>query len=260
MTPVPPSFVNAHCRVAAQCSSIAYARKGSSTGKWKLDAQIALAGYGFQTVRFFNNAQTDTNGFVALDSTTCVVAFRGTQEPQDFLTDAEFGFTMRNDESRVHTGFNMAILSVLGDVVRILDEECTKGQTVISTGHSLGGALALEFAVLSLRCQSCYTFGQPRVGDDKYAALCQSVIGENHFRVVNKVDIVPRSPGPLWPAYRHSGHLLLIDADGEADWNPTFLECLIDDVVALYKAIVTHKEALLENHRMSNYLQFASKL
>lgn len=79
---------------------------------------------------------------------------------------------------------------------------------VIFTGHSLGGAVAnlaaFDFSnARHYRSFRLYTFGQPRVGNQKYADAVSTAIS-NHFRVVHKKDIVPHKPA-YFVSYRHSG-------------------------------------------------------
>jgi len=74
---------------------------------------------------------------------------------------------------------------------------------VILTGHSLGAAtatlvLAYLFADAEVQLPKdrlfIYTYGQPRVGDSKFAAWYNDVCGGRHFRVVHYNDIAPHIP------------------------------------------------------------------
>ncbi|KAL4430966.1 hypothetical protein ABPG75_006222 [Micractinium tetrahymenae] len=82
----------------------------------------------------------------------------------------------------------------------------TKAPSIIFTGHSRGGAMAMMAAVdaaLDKRADlgiknawsqvKLYTFGQPRVGDTSYAALVEGFIGER-FRLVSNADVAPHMP------------------------------------------------------------------
>ncbi|MCO5577525.1 hypothetical protein L7F22_031356 [Adiantum nelumboides] len=89
--------------------------------------------------------------------------------------------------------------------VRVLLRE-NLGAKLYITGHSLGGALATLFSALLFieeneacsRLGGVFTFGQPRVGDAKFASYMEKKLcGKSpkvYFRVVYRTDIVPRLP------------------------------------------------------------------
>ena len=74
------------------------------------------------------------------------------------------------------------------------------GATVVTTGHSLGGALAQVSAVsLKLRLPSgtkvkYVGYSSPRVGNPAWANLVDSLVGDV-TRINNKKDLVPIIPG-----------------------------------------------------------------
>jgi hypothetical protein len=68
------------------------------------------------------------------------------------------------------------------------------------TGHSLGGGLAslFSFVLLAYRYESLisgvYTYGQPLVGNRRYAEILNKKLGNRIHRWVNHSDIVTRIP------------------------------------------------------------------
>ena len=106
------------------------------------------------------------------------------------------GVTNTNN-SKVHSGFLSAFNSVASDVLAAVSSELTAypNYTLISTGHSLGGALA-SIAGVSLAANfpnaslQMFTYGQPRTGDPSYAGLAESLVGaDNIFRAVHTTGI-----------------------------------------------------------------------
>lgn len=75
------------------------------------------------------------------------------------------------------------------------------------TGHSLGGALAIlcavDFQQSFGNVDLVYTFGQPRVGNDKFAAYYTSIFGSNSFRLINYADTVVHSPPKAFGFLHH---------------------------------------------------------
>jgi predicted lipase len=76
----------------------------------------------------------------------------------------------------------------------------TKSDTIVVTGHSLGGALAaicaLDLVLSDITTGEnleLITFGEPRVGNAEYAAAMDKYVPQS-YRVVNKRDLVPHLP------------------------------------------------------------------
>jgi hypothetical protein len=74
------------------------------------------------------------------------------------------------------------------------------------TGHSLGGAMAVLFALTTAheRLRGVYTFGQPMVISGSAPPAAESIAGKI-FRHVLARDPVPALPPAAWGAYAHVG-------------------------------------------------------
>ncbi|KAJ7444738.1 hypothetical protein B0H11DRAFT_2203531 [Mycena galericulata] len=129
---------------------------------------------------------------------------------QDAVIDAlsPRSFPPASELVKVHSGFLLAYNKVIDDVLSIVKAELTGHPTyrIVVTGicpfpppalarhkfkTNLGGAIA-SLAPPSLKIAlpeatlKLYTFGQPRVGDAKYARFVEDTVGmENIFRTVH---------------------------------------------------------------------------
>lgn len=150
--------------------------------------------------------EADTHVLIDRRERDLIVAFRGTADLRNWLTDLDCPL-LRVLNFRVHRGFFQAMQSVELD----LDASLAEGHAtrLWVTGHSLGGALAKLWALWAVgrghAVAGVYTFGQPRVGDAAFVSFYDSVLKAQSFRVVHADDIVPRVPWQL-ARYRHAGH------------------------------------------------------
>jgi hypothetical protein len=153
----------------------------------------------FSFIRAFNNG--GTQAFLASlkmqaeSDEMLILIFRGTQTSayEDVLTDmkawlvpAEHGL----DKGRVHKGFLDAHNKVQHGIQNTLKEY--DHLPLYIAGHSLGGALAVLAARFSTHSNvaATYTYGCPRVADDKFYEYIRTPI----YRIVNAADGVARMP------------------------------------------------------------------
>lgn len=185
-----------------------------------------------------------------------ILAFRGTQEPRDFITDAQCWMDyLVESQDWVHHGFATAFRSMRDE---LLDFVISKpAEPIFVTGHSLGGALAMlaaNYLRHNLRVGAVYTFGGPRVGDATWAMCYDAALGDRTFRFVNEEDIVPRVPGML-AGYRHAGQEVFLPALGPMRFAPSLWFKVISDAIGLYKEWKQGRLALLADHHVSRYAQ-----
>lgn len=167
-----------------------------------------LSKWQFPDVRILRGFHTQ--GFIARQGNTLIVAFRGTEpiNAGDWLTDINYHQCeiLPSVPGLVHQGFARALEEVREPMLNAVAELSGGGVTqTFITGHSLGGALAvLAASVLqsqgTRRIAAVYTFGQPRVGDSRFSMAFDAKLGTVTFRYVNDRDIVPHLPPAKTPA------------------------------------------------------------
>jgi len=208
----------------AVASKIAYRRE---TAAVKL---LATVGWGFSGCEVFD--QEDTQGFICWDDHVVVLSYRGTEQNlADWLRNLQ-AVGHQTTYGLVHAGFLAGFGVARDPVEKILKSIDRIDEKVMwITGHSLGGALALvagaEFQK-TYPIAGLYTYGQPKVGDGKFADFYNQHYPDRLHRVVNFQDVVPMVP----PFYQHVGKLYHFDRDGAAVMGliqPGALEVTVSD-------------------------------
>lgn len=168
--------------------------------------------------KFFTGPSTQA--YIAGNDKMIIVAFRGTEmKVKDFLADTQLK-PEPGPVGKVHRVFQDALREVWADMRNCIDQFQDNNQSVWFCGHSLGAALATLAAaeyVLKDRkvAHGIYTIGQPRVGDEDFAAGFDAALAEKCFRFVNNNDVVTQNPLPgLVFKYAHVGQKLYIDSNG----------------------------------------------
>ncbi|KAI3991117.1 hypothetical protein MKX01_022338 [Papaver californicum] len=223
-----------HGALSAMASKLAYEYewlvKDSVTNKWKME---------FLGFSDFGNDFKDEAGTQAFmfqdrkdDPELVVVVFRGTE-----LFDAEAwsihggfmkalglqkGLGWPHDLNQSENDKRMFVYYTLREKLTDILRKNEKAKVVV-TGHSLGGALAIVFPIvlaflkedwLLKRIEGVYTFGQPRIGDEKTGEFVKEqfrINGVKYFRYVYCNDIVSRvSFDNKSFMFQHFGTLIVI--------------------------------------------------
>lgn len=161
-----------------------------------------------------------------------ILCYRGT-EPGNFgnwIADADVGsawMTLGDERLRVHSGFYRNVRATRCQVLEELTR-AARGESLLEhgrrlehpmqalyvTGHSLGGAMAVLFALslasersgeLADRLRAVYTFGQPLTAGDPLPDRARAVAAKV-FRHVNARDVIPALPARAWGRFTHFGH------------------------------------------------------
>jgi triacylglycerol lipase len=212
--------------------------------------------------QWFEASSTDTRALILRFSDDVVVAFRGTADPRNWLTDFDCKF-VREKGCRIHTGFNAALDSIEDKIVPGIIKALQGGshrRRLWLTGHSLGGALAMLFAwrVVARNHRQpfsgVYTFGQPRVGDSVFRDTYHfSGLSCRTFRVVHSADLIPHLPC-LLGCYRHPWHEIFFRDMGEWREDGPFLWKAAGEAAANFHRMARLRVAELADHHIDTYL------
>lgn len=169
-----------------------------------------------------------------------IVCFRGTEAATfgNWLGDADVGserMTLGETSFVVHAGFRRNMRATRWGVLEQL-RLALEGRSVLApaqrvgspltalyvTGHSLGGAMALLFALslvgepeqreLLARLRAVYTFGQPLVGCEPFPPAA-ATIAQKVYRHVLARDPIPALPPAPWGRLSHLGREYCWEAD-----------------------------------------------
>ena len=155
----------------------------------------------------------DTQGYVVESDHVAVLVFRGTESIGDWLINFNV-LHATGDLGEMHRGFLRAYRDTVDILIPRLKAASAEGKTVWMTGHSLGGAIALNAAIETrneLNLTGLVTFGQPRAARYSAAMAIEAALGARFYRFVNNNDIVPRVPSTLF----HAGQLNHFDGYGQ---------------------------------------------
>ena len=198
----------------AECCRLIYRQEEDETGN-RADIkrrQLFFEAVGIRETAFWQTAQgTQCALLTTLAGSTnnsfAVLVFRGTTGLRDWYSNLRFLKTGWEGSGRVHSGFYKALQPVWAEIQAKLQTcQCP----IFFTGHSLGAALATLAAGLYPPA-AVYTFGSPRVGDEKFSS---ALAGIPIYRVVNNRDVVATVPQSFL-GYMHTGELHHIRRNGE---------------------------------------------
>ncbi|MGZ5441181.1 MAG: lipase family protein [Thermoanaerobaculia bacterium] len=162
-----------------------------------------------------------------------ILCYRGTEPANlgNWFGDADVGsqtIDAAGERLIVHAGFYRNVRATRWPVLELL-HAAARGQSLADvsartahplealyiTGHSLGGAMAVLFAlgladheehrILHDKLRAVYTFGQPLVAGVPAPEIAAAA-GRKLFRHVLGRDIIPSLPPSVWGSLQHFGH------------------------------------------------------
>lgn len=158
---------------------------------------------GFVLTKVIYDQKDDTQGYVGYlpSDKSIYVVYRGSESIKNWITNLDAFKTPYTSypecDCQVHKGFYEAEQKVISGVISEVKalQSAHAGYAVKVTGHSLGAALAQLTSMDLLKAgisTSVYNYGQPRTGDQKYAAFATARVPT--WRVVHNRDEVPHLP------------------------------------------------------------------
>lgn len=175
-----------------------------------------------------------------------VVVFRGSQEPQDWMTNFNLNEDKFEGKGRVHKGFHQAMKLFFKTIKEkdltdtnlpptILEniKNINNNSQIILIGHSLGGALAtiagcyLYEKGVQKENLEVYTFGAPPVGTKDFTQYYDNKI--NLYRLINSDDVVPKLD-KITNLFHLGREIVLPSNDGEVHACKGYIDNIIDSI------------------------------
>ena len=187
-----------------------------------------------------------------------VVAFRGTDagELADWKTNLQHKPTS-GPFGLVHSGYLAAVDLLWPRLTASLQRMRENNQTLLLTGHSMGGALAVvaaaKFAAEGiLPLAGLYTFGQPAVAEAAFENELASRMAGRYFRFVNSIDMVPGIPVDV--AFTAGGQQFFIDRGGRIHTGDVTTRMMSAHLLTSVLEPETRR-AELEDHGIAEYVR-----
>ena len=169
---------------------------------------------GFMLVASLQNSldKERSVGYVLQQDDVLWVVYRGTKHASDFAQDMNMTQSpFRKDGVMVHKGFLQIYVRIADFLAETLSRKKDSVKTILLTGHSLGGSLAMLslYDAVALYSKThrvvSYTFGCPRVGNQAFVDQLRSR-PNICYRVANTSDVFPQVPLPITLNVVHPTH------------------------------------------------------
>lgn len=212
---------------------------------------------------------------------TIIIVFRGTDFATSNDTLANLDFVREPDaflssiaDVYIHSGFLEELQKVWKDVYMFVDAHIpsssggtpSKIPTILTTGHSLGGALALVCAVRLASCMdahvNCYSYGAPMVGGSSFKEFVENRLHNmRHFRFENQNDIVPKLKSLKVLGYVHVGRMHYFNYKGQMKTELSSREAWIDWMYGHWQAVVRFELFdSLKDHAIRKYVEILDSI
>ena len=238
-----------------------YASLANASYQTESEIRKLTASSNYRLSLYSNIPEIQISYFLLTDKVakTQIIAVRGTSNIENAIVDVSLQLMLdKHAGVRLHSGFSQAAQAIYAEVQPQLKTD----YVISTTGHSLGGAVALILAMYldvdNIEVGKVITFGQPKVSNITGANSFKHL---NHIRVVTPKDLVPLVPliDPLdlnnLDIYWHSGKEVIL--------LPGTTYAMTEGINSMLRATKFTQQALdennLHNHRMSLYMELLDK-
>ena len=248
------AFVPTNAWWLAELSRVIYRRSLGEDGMVLPDRRTILENAGLTETLFVSRGATQA-AIISAGAVHALV-FRGTENLDDWLRNAEVLLVPWDGPGRVHAGFLRALNEVWAELHPALQQI---DGSIFYTGHSLGAAIAVLAAArieAEFRPLAVYTFGGPRCGNERFAK--EHPLRDRIYRVVNNRDLVPLVP----PLCEHTGELHYITTDHRFVTNPPRIEVwhdLLKDDDTFGRLLQNGLPEQLTDHAPVNYVAWMQR-
>jgi len=218
---------------------------------------------GFIQAETLYDIASDLEGYIGYNNAhkSIYVVLRGTSSTLNWMEDLEIKQvpydTWPECDCEVHKGFYTSILGVKSETIETVKALSQQYPTynIITTGHSYGAAcaqlLAMELQAVVLNT-TVYNYGQPRIGDEKYASFSNAKL-DKYYRFTHNKDVVPHVPFEF--EYAHSCQEIFEDMNGE------LIECSLDnceDPIGAIQYAITETNTQDHLYYLKHYMDCSS--
>lgn len=149
-----------------------------------------------------------------------ILCYRGTEPANigNWIGDTDVGsrtIDIGGAPLSVHAGFYRNVRATRWPILQQLHAAADTLEALYVTGHSLGGAMAMLFAlglvahaehrILGEKLRAVYTYGQPlTVGGPLPDAV--AAVERKLYRHIHARDVIPSVPPSVWGRLEHCGH------------------------------------------------------
>ena len=233
-----------------------FARLANAAYGNRASIEKTVAAQGQDLVRYANLSKLQVSYYLASDDKNKIhtIAVRGTSNVENALVDIAIQL-IKTDNSGIllHNGFAVSAKGIYNNIKPKLNKQ----YIIYTTGHSLGGAVAVVLAMYlkndGYQIERVVTFGQPKVTNFSGSRKLDEL---EIWRVVSSADLVPLVP-PLDMAdinnldiYWHSGREIIL-LEGKQYSITSGIESMLRATKFLAQPL---SEKNLRHHQMSYYL------